>query len=91
MTAVASDVPHEPPRAMMPWIFCASCRAVALFVACGVRVEMYWARERWVRFGSGEGEVRSFWEMVMALWAVGVRLMSIKRTVALLDSIWAFV
>lgn len=56
---------------------------------------MYSARARVVRSGIGvdgeEGVTRALWGMAISSWVVGLRLMSIRRTVALVDSIWAFV
>lgn len=56
---------------------------------------IYSARGRVARSGIGveEGEmlVKALWGIVICAWVVWLRPMSIKRTVALLDSIWAFV
>lgn len=57
---------------------------------------MYSARGRVVRSGIGVvGEsgalIRALCGMAISLWVVGLRLMSIRRTVALVDSIWALV
>ena len=56
---------------------------------------IYSARGRVARSGIGaaEGEtlVKALWGMAISSWVVWLRPISIKRTVALLDSIWAFV
>lgn len=56
---------------------------------------IYSTRGRVVRSGIGVEEsgtlVKALWGMVISSWVVWLRPMSIKRTVALLDSIWAFV
>lgn len=55
---------------------------------------MYSARVRVVRSGVGIEAVvvsRALWGMAISSWVVGFRPVSIRRTVALVDSIWDFV
>lgn len=56
---------------------------------------MYSARVRVVRSGVGIEAVvvvsRALWGMAISSWVIGFRPVSIRRTVALVDSIWDFV